>query len=311
MDGSRKAPGGTSEQQGMRAGQQCEIWGVLNVTPDSFSDGGRYQSIEKALAHAATMLGQGADVIDVGGESSRPAGGVYGAGADRVPEDEEARRVVPVIREIRQRLGARVSVDTVKAGVARQAIAAGADMVNDVSCGASDALLEVVAQSGVGIVLMHNRGRGEVSGSNVDYSDVVAEVIEELMGAVQRAVSRGVERGRIWIDPGIGFAKNAAQSIELLAATRDLVATGQPVLVGPSLKSFVAATAPAADGTGPAPGERRGGTAAAVAQAVLGGARAVRVHDVFEMRQAALVAGAMSRAAAVRSAAAGGQGGSA
>jgi dihydropteroate synthase len=279
---------------------RCEIWGVLNVTPDSFSDGGRYTSAEAALRHAAAMLEQGADVIDVGGESSRPAGAVYGEGASAVPEQEEARRVVPVIREVRQRLGARVSVDTVKAGVARQAIAAGADMVNDVSCGASDELLDVVAETGVRMVLMHNRGKGEVSGGNVAYGDVVADVIEELLRAAERAVSRGVDRAGLWIDPGIGFAKTARHSIELLARTGELVATGYPVLVGPSLKSFVAAAAPARDGRAPAPAERRGGTAAAVAAAVLGGASAVRVHDVFEMRQAALVAGSIRAALGCR-----------
>jgi dihydropteroate synthase len=311
MDGSLKVlaggrPGSGHEVSekpvaGVQAVERCEIWGVLNVTPDSFSDGGRYETVGAAVERATAMLEQGADVIDVGGESSRPGGGVYGQGAGRVPDEEEARRAVPVIREIRHKLGARVSVDTVKAGVARQAVAAGADTVNDVSCGGSAELIDVVAETGVSMVLMHNRGRGEVSGRNVAYGDVVADVIEELMRAVERAVSRGVARDKLWIDPGIGFAKTAEQSIELLARTSELAATGYPVLVGPSLKSFVAAAAPARDGRAPAPGERQGGTAAAVTAAVLGGASAVRVHDVFEMRQAALVAESIVRALAGRS----------
>jgi dihydropteroate synthase len=267
----------------------CEIWGVLNVTPDSFSDGGLFFDPDAALGHAAEMSAQGADVIDVGGESSRPAGGVYGAGAGPVSEAEEVRRVEPVIGALSES-GVRVSIDTVKAGVARRAVAAGAVIVNDVSCGTHRELLEVAADTGVELVLMHNRGRGGVTGDNVRYRDVVGEVVEELTGAVRRAIAVGVARDRIWIDPGIGFAKTAEQSIELLARLDRLVAAGFPVLVGPSRKSFVAAAAPGPDGRKPAPGEREWGTAAAVTAAVLGGARAVRVHDVRAMRQAVLVA---------------------
>ncbi len=236
------------------------------------------------------MLAEGADVIDVGGESSRPRGPVYDNGAERISVDEEIQRVVPVIRMVTQEFGARVSVDTVKAEVAKQAVEAGATTVNDVSCGASSELLNVVAETKVHLLLMHTRGRGEIVEDNVNYQDVVKEVIIELMKAVDRARKAGVDPKRIWIDPGIGFAKTPEQSVRLLARTADLVATGYPVLVGPSRKSFIAKVAPDHSGDKPNPNERLGGTAAAVMAAVLGGARAVRVHDVRTMRQVVLVA---------------------
>lgn len=270
--------------------QSCEIWGILNVTPDSFSDGGRFLSADSAIQHARAMLAEGADVIDVGGESSRPRGPIYDNGADRISVDEEIRRVVPVIQAVTQTLDAKVSVDTVKAEVAKRAIEAGASFVNDVSCGASYELLNVIAETKVHVLLMHTRGKGEIVEKNVNYQDVVKEVIIELMKAVDRAIELGVDPKRIWIDPGIGFAKTPEQSIRLLAHTADLVATGYPVLVGPSRKSFIAQVAPDRTGEKPNPNERLGGTAAAVTAAVLGGARAVRVHDVHAMRQVVLVA---------------------
>lgn len=271
----------------------CEVWGVLNVTPDSFSDGGRFDDPGAALSHAQRMLAEGADVVDVGGESSRPAGKTYGQGAPPVDADEERRRVVPVVERLVGELGARVSIDTVKAPVARAALSAGATIVNDVSCGRSEELLAAAGEAGAELVLMHNRGRGEVDETNTRYRDVVAEVVGELREAVARAESLGVAPERIWLDPGIGFAKTAAQSATLLGRTGELVATGHPVLVGPSRKSFVAELAPGPGAQRPAPGERLGGTAAAIAVAVMGGARAVRVHDVAIMRQAVLVARAM------------------
>lgn len=276
----------------------CQIWGVLNATPDSFSDGGRFLMAGPALRHAEQLAREGAHVIDVGGESSRPAGRVYGDGAGTVSVDAELERVIPIVAAIRAQLGVLVSVDTVKSEVARQAIQAGATIVNDVSCGASPALLQVVAQAGVDLVLMHTRGRGELSPENVAYVNVVYEVTAELMLAVERAVAAGVQRRRIWIDPGIGFAKTAGQSLALLGGIETLVATGHRVLVGPSRKSFIAAIAPNHGGDAPTPVAREGGTAAAVTLAVLGGAHAVRVHDVASMRQAVLIAEA-SRTRAV------------
>jgi dihydropteroate synthase len=264
---------------------------VLNVTPDSFSDGGAYLAVESALRHGARLLREGATVLDVGGESSRPPGKTYGA-VTAVSEAEELRRVLPVIEGLRA-CGARLSIDTVKARVAELAIKAGASIVNDVSCGRSEALLRVAAEAGVELALMHNRGRGERSAENVRYGDVAREVRDELMSALDRAVSAGVAAERIYLDPGIGFAKSALQSAALLARTDVLVATGQRVLVGPSRKSFIGELAPLATGDAPEPAQRLGGTAAAVTVAVLGGAHAVRVHDVLEMFQAVQLAARM------------------
>ena len=270
----------------------CALWGVLNVTPDSFSDGGRFFSLEAALAHARSMLAAGASVLDVGGESTRPRGATYGAGFAAVTLEEELRRVVPVVARLAAD-GVCVSVDTTKPEVARAALAAGARLVNDVSCGRDAALLRVTAAAGADLVLMHNRGSGEVDAQTTTYGDLVAEVLAELAEATERAVAAGVLRARIWLDPGLGFAKTARQSLALLARTDALVATGQRVLVGASRKSFLAEAAPDADGTRPAPTERLAAHAIAVAHAARAGAQAVRVHDVREMRQALLLAEAL------------------
>jgi dihydropteroate synthase len=292
---SARAVGGESFAVGVRRAP-CAVWGVLNVTPDSFSDGGLHASADSALKAALRMREQGADVIDVGGESTRPRGKTYGDAVEAVPLDEELRRVLPVVEALCAR-GIEVSVDTTKAEVARRACQAGARIVNDVGCGRDAALLEAVAEARVELVLMHNRGQGERRGSNIEYRDVVGDVLTELSRAVERAVSAGVERQRIWIDPGIGFAKTAAQSLALIGRTDALVATGQRVLVGPSRKSFIAEVAKLPGGEAPGALERVGGTAACIAIAVLLGARAVRVHDIVDMRQAALVAGSIGRAA--------------
>lgn len=282
---SASAPGGCTQ-----------IWGVLNVTPDSFSDGGRFLEAQRAIEHGRRMLAQGAHVIDVGGASSRPRGQLYGEGAAAVDAGEERARVVPVVRALVQELGATVSIDTTSAEVAAAALDAGARIVNDVSCGRSDALVDLVAERGADYVLMHTRGAGEVVPDNTCYGDVVLEVRDELMAAVARAGERGVVPERVWLDPGIGFAKTSAQSLALLAGTARLVETGHRVLVGPSRKGFIAETAALPDGERPGPDAREAGTAAAVTAAVLHGADAVRVHDVAGMRQAALVAAGMRAA---------------
>jgi dihydropteroate synthase len=271
----------------------CEVWGVLNVTPDSFSDGGAFLAVEAALLQAVRLLREGAHVLDIGGESSRPPGSTYGQ-VPVVSEVEELQRVLPVIEGLRA-YGARISIDTVKPKVAELAVRAGAAIINDVSCGRSEALLRVAAESGVELVLMHNRGRGERSAQNVRYGDVAREVRDELMAAVDRAVSFGVQAEQVWVDPGIGFAKTAAQSAALLGRTDLLVATGHRVLVGASRKSFIGELAPLASGAVPDPGQRLGGSAAAMAIAVYLGAHAVRVHDVLELRQAAEVAAQIAR----------------
>jgi dihydropteroate synthase len=271
---------------------------VLNVTPDSFSDGGQYQSATDAVARGRALLAEGADVIDVGGESTRPAGRAYGSGFRAVGAGEEKRRVIPVVRALAFEHGATVSVDTTKVEVAAAAIEAGASIVNDVSGGRNRDLLVLAAEAKVDLVLMHSRGRGEASAPNTLYDDVVVDVRRELLDAVARAREAGVASERIWLDPGIGFAKTPAQSIRVLAAIPALLATGHRVLVGTSRKSVIAHFAPRPDGTAPPPLERLGGTAATVAEAVRAGVHAIRVHDVAPMRQAAMIASAIARAEA-------------
>ncbi len=282
---------------GIEAAQRCQIWGVLNVTPDSFSDGGEHLRLDAALQHARRMLEQGADVIDVGGASSRPRGQLYGAGAQPVTAEQEIARVRPVVQAIAGELRARVSIDTRQPAVARAAIEAGAAIVNDVSCGASDALLELAAERGVEYVLMHTRGEGEVQPPNTDYEDLVSEVVAELLRAVERASARGIQRGKLWIDPGIGFAKTARQSAALLGHLDALAATGLRVLCGPSRKGFIAELAPGPAGERPGPREREAGTLAAVSLAVLQGASGVRVHGVAGSLQAVQLAEAVRREA--------------
>jgi dihydropteroate synthase len=270
-----------------------ELWGVLNVTPDSFSDGGRYLDPAAAIAHGRTLLREGADVLDVGGESSRPAGGTYGAGFAPVPAAEEIARVVPVIEALAGELRARVSVDTVKPEVARAALAAGARIVNDVRCGEDPLLAEAAAEAGAEYVIMHNRGRGDVRPPNTQYGDLVEDVLDELLAAARRVEEAGVPRAAVWLDPGIGFAKTARQSVELLSSLGAFTKTGYRVLVGPSRKSFIAELAPDPSGRQPSSQDRMGGTAAAVIMCVKAGVDAVRVHDVRVMRQAVLVAEAL------------------
>lgn len=270
-----------------------ELWGVLNVTPDSFSDGGRYLDARAAIEHGRRLLAEGADVLDVGGESSRPAGQTYGQGFENVPAAEEIRRVVPVIEVLAGELRARVSIDTVKPEVAAAALAAGARIVNDVRCAESPELAEAAAAAGAEYVIMHNRGRGEVRAPNTDYEDVAGDVLRELLAAAERVERAGVPSASVWLDPGLGFAKTARQSAELLSSLGRFQKTGYRVLVGPSRKSFIAELAPTPSGERPPADERLGGTAVAVAACVAANVDAVRVHDVHAMRQAVAVAEAL------------------
>ncbi|MGD8316450.1 MAG: dihydropteroate synthase [Myxococcales bacterium] len=272
----------------------AELWGVVNVTPDSFSDGGKYLRAEAAIEHGRALLREGADVLDVGGESSRPAGRTYGPGFTSVPVEEEIRRIVPVIEVLAGELGARVSVDTVKPEVASSAFAAGAQIINDVQCGRDPRLAEAAARAGAEYVLMHNRGRGEVEAPNTRYHDVVQDVLDELLTAAEGVERVGVPRTAIWLDPGLGFAKTARHSAKLLSSLGAFTNSGYRVLVGPSRKSFLAELAPDADGALPSADHRVGGTAAAVAICVAAGVDAVRVHDVYVMRQALRVAEILS-----------------
>jgi dihydropteroate synthase len=270
-----------------------ELWGVINVTPDSFSDGGRYLDVGAAVEHGQRLLREGADVLDIGGESSRPAGRTYGEGYEPVPASEEIARVVPVIEALAGNPGAPVSIDTVKPEVAVAALAAGASIVNDVRCAEDPELAEAAAAAGADYVIMHNRGRGEVRSPNTEYGEVVQDVLRELLVAAERVERAGVARASVWLDPGLGFAKTAGQSAALLSSLGRFRKTGYRVLVGPSRKSFIAELAPNRGGERPSPGDRLGGTAAAVAICVAAGVDAVRVHDVHEMSQLVRVAEAI------------------
>lgn len=264
----------------MKSHEQCSIWGVLNVTPDSFSDGGAFFKPEAAITQGLRLIEQGADVVDVGGQSTRPAGKAYGAGYEQLTATQETQRILPVVEALSAQVV--VSIDTSQGKVAASAVEAGAKIINDVSGGADPALLEVAAKCPVDLVLMHNRGRGEVNAANTCYKDVTQDVIDELGVCVERALRAGVRRERIWLDPGIGFAKTADQSLRLLNSLEDLLAHGYRVLVGASRKSFItAASAKAAD-----PSHRLGGSLAVALFAAREGVHAVRVHDVFETRQA-------------------------
>lgn len=258
--------------------------GVLNVTPDSFSDGGRYLDPLRAVDRALQMVSEGADLVDVGGESTRP-------GADAVPVDEELRRVVPVVEALVGR-GIAVSIDTSKPEVARVALAAGAVVLNDVTGLRDPAMRAVAAASACSVCAMHMRGNPRTMQAQAVYRDVVVEVRDELLAAVARCVADGIARERIWIDPGLGFSKNVAQNLELLRRLPELVATGYPVMVGASRKSFIGKVL----GSEAAPlpvGERLEGTLAVHVLAQAYGARILRVHDVPAARRAMDMASAV------------------
>jgi dihydropteroate synthase len=249
--------------------------GVLNVTPDSFSDGGAWPGVDLAVRHGLALFEAGADLVDVGGESTRP-------GAQRIGADEELRRVAPVVEGLRRRGPGLISVDTTKASVAAGALDAGADLVNDVSGFRFDeAMAPLVAERRVPAVLMHLRGGFGDMHQAPAYADVMGEVKAELLEALRRGEQAGVEREAMIVDPGIGFAKAAEHSLEALRRLDELQSLGRPVLVGPSRKSFIGKLLDVPVG------ERLMGTAAAVAACILGGAHLVRVHDVREMVQVA------------------------
>jgi dihydropteroate synthase len=253
--------------------------GILNVTPDSFADASSRLDPDAAVAAALEMAAAGADLIDIGGESTRP-------GADAIPADQELSRVLPVLRLLQERVRVPISIDTRNADVARAAIAAGAALVNDVSGLQDPALAGVVADGGVALVVMHTRGRPKTMYADAVYEDVIAEVVAELRAIVRRAVAAGVAIDRVIVDPGVGFAKRPSHSYGVLARLPEIAAAlDRPVLVGPSRKSFLRE----AVGGRPA-AERDWGTAAAVTAAVLAGAHIVRVHAVAEMVQVVRVA---------------------
>ncbi len=252
------------------------VMGIVNVTPDSFSDGGAWPDAASAVQHGLDLVAQGADIVDVGGESSRP-------GAVVVPVDEELRRVLPVIEALSPHV--RVSVDTVKPEVAEAAVAAGATLINDVSA----SLWQVAAACGVGWVAMHRRGTPTTMQDDPRYDDVVTEVRDTLLERAARAAEAGVSD--IWIDPGIGFGKTVQHNLSLLAHLDVLVETGFPVLVGTSRKAFLGTLAASEDGTVPPPTERLAGSLATATLALHLGAGMVRVHDVAATVQAARLVG--------------------
>jgi dihydropteroate synthase len=252
--------------------------GILNVTPDSFSDGGAYRSVEEAVARGFEMEEEGAAILDVGGESTRP-------GSLPVPEDEEMRRVIPVVRGLAGKTRAVISVDTTKAAVAAAAVASGAGIVNDTSAFADDpGMAEAVRSSGAAVVLMHRRGSPETMQESPHYDSLFDELLAELSERVDAAVAAGIARERILVDPGIGFGKRQCDNLALHRHLDRLRVLGRPIVFGPSRKSFIGQL------TGAPSGQRVFGTAAAVAAAVMRGAHVLRVHDVKEMREVVEVA---------------------
>lgn len=257
------------------------VMGILNITPDSFSDGNRFFSLDAAVARALEMEGEGADIIDIGGESTRP-------NAPAVSLAEELDRVVPVIEALAGKISVPISIDTYKAGVARAACAAGAEIVNDVSGLFFDpAMAQAVAAADAGLVVMHTRGTPDRMQANTRYRDLVAEVIGYLAESLALAEAAGIPACRIAVDPGLGFGKSVEGNLELVRRLGELRSLGRPILVGPSRKSFIGAV------TGKGDGERLFGTAAAVAVSIVNGASIVRVHDVAAMRDVAVMARAL------------------
>jgi len=260
----------------MPIGERTLIMGILNVTPDSFSDGGQFVTVDTALAHAEKMIAEGADIIDVGGESTRP-------GSEPITIEEEIQRVVPVIEALVRRTNTPISVDTTKSEVARVALDAGAAIVNDISALRFDFYVaDAAARAGAGLVLMHSRGTPATMHRLPPVADIMHEVTHSLRASINMAERRGVKRESIVIDPGIGFGKSQEQNLELLAKLDQLIAAfpDYPLLIGTSRKSFIGRILADESGT-PAPAEDRlHGTMATITTAILHGAHIVRVHDV-------------------------------
>jgi dihydropteroate synthase len=278
--------------------------GVLNLTPDSFSDGGSWLDPDRAVEHGLRMLTEGADLIDLGAESTRPGGGVYGEGARTVAAEEESARLLPVLTALRAATDAPISVDTRKGEVAAQALAAGADLINDVTALSDPRLGEAVAAAGCPLILMHSRGDLATMQRGIRFHDLVGEVRAELADAMARAAASGVDASRLVLDPGIGFGKTWEQNLELIRRLGELESLGRPLLLGASRKSFLARAAKR-PGTPDAPPEARlGGSLATVAWAALQNVALVRVHDVAETAQLLDVWYAVARHSPSREAAA-------
>jgi len=263
-------------------GQKTLIMGILNVTPDSFSDGGLYYSQKKAIDHGMQMIADGADIIDVGGESTRP-------GAATVPVKEELRRVIPVISEITSQSKIPVSIDTSKARVAEEAIASGAEIVNDISAFHNDKKMMQTAREGrAAVILMHMRGKPHnMQQGNLIYNNLMGEIILFLGNAIEDAIAGGIKKDKLVVDPGIGFGKTVADNYRIINSLAELKTLGVPIIMGTSRKSFIGKI------TGEEPQERIEGTAATVAAAILNGCHIIRVHDVVFMKKVAVVTDAI------------------
>ncbi|MDB9303373.1 dihydropteroate synthase [Nodularia spumigena CS-591/12] len=265
-------------------GQRTYLMGVLNITPDSFSDGGVFNNRAAALAQAQAMVAAGADIIDVGGQSTRP-------GAEQITLAEELDRVLPIVQILRRAIAVPISVDTTRAAVARASIEAGADIINDISGGTFDLeMLPTVASLDVPIILMHIKGTPQTMQQMTDYQDLMADISSFLANQILAAKAVGINQNKIMIDPGIGFAKNYEQNLEIFRRLPELKALNCPILVGASRKSFIGRIL-----NQPDPKARVWGTAAACCAAISHGADILRVHDVQEMRDVSLVADALFR----------------
>lgn len=264
-------------------GRKTQVMGILNVTPDSFSDGGLFPNSLKAIDHALEMIDQGADIIDIGGESTRP-------GAASVPLKEELKRVIPVIREIARQTTTPISIDTTKAKVAREAIAAGAEIVNDISAGHKDKnMMQTVKESLAGMILMHMRGEKPQSMQKGDltYCNLMGEIISFLKKSIEKAMATGIEKEHLVIDPGIGFGKTSADNYRIIHKLAELKTLGLPIMIGTSRKSFIGKV------TGGNPRERIEGTAATIVASIMNGCHIIRVHDVAGMKKIAAVTDAI------------------
>lgn len=253
--------------------------GVLNITPDSFSDGGLWLDPVAAVKHAREMVDQGADILDLGAESTRPGGGIYGRGAELISTEEELARLLPVLEALRDKVSIPISVDTRKGAIAKAALGAGADLINDISALEDPMMAAVVSAAGCPVVLMHSRGQLRSMQQEIVFDDVVVEMTDELAGILDRATTLGIARQQVLVDPGIGFGKKVQHNLAILRHLDAFEALGLPLVVGASRKSFIGEV------SGADANQRLSGSLAAVGWAAHHGAAVVRVHDVAETHQ--------------------------
>ncbi len=265
-------------------GQRTYLMGILNITPDSFSDGGKFNDIHSAISQVKYMIDNGADIIDIGGQSTRP-------GAEQISFSEEFNRVIPIIKAIRQQFSIPISIDTTRAKIAQEAITAGADIINDISGGTFDEeILTIAGRLDVAIILMHMRGNPQTMQKMTNYQNLITEITDFLSRQRQKAIACGVDSSKIIIDPGIGFAKTPGQNIELLRRLSEFKALKVPILIGTSRKSFIGEIINQKD-----PLKRVLGTAATCCSAIMSGADILRIHDVAEIYDVSRVADAIYR----------------